>query len=226
MDFLFIVDEFVTEIAGKDAVKLFNLLKKYQNISEFTLAEELKMSINQVRNLLYKLNAYNLVFSNRKKDREKGWYIYYWTFNFKHARDLLRNRKEQEIEKLKIELEKQRDHKYYVCPTDGIRYELEDALESNYKCNECGTILRQEDASKKINEIESRINKLTQDLEELNKQMLVMPQPESLEEDKIKKKTRERKKARKKTKAKKKKKKVKAKKKTVKKKLKKKKGKR
>ena len=97
MNFLQILENFVNEVAGKDAVKLVSLMKEQENISEFTLAEDLKLSINQVRNLLYKLNEHNLVYSSRKKDREKGWYIYYWTFNFKHARDILIARKKSRI---------------------------------------------------------------------------------------------------------------------------------
>lgn len=186
MEFLNIVEEFVSEIGGKDAVKILNLLKEQNNISEFTLAEDIKMSINQVRNLLYKLNAHNLVYSNRKKDREKGWYIYYWTFNFNHARDLLKHRKEQEVINLKEELRKQSEHKYFVCPNDGIRVELEDALEENYKCTECGSILKQEDSTKKINEIENKLHRLNTELEELNKPIKIAPR-EAVEEEEKKK---------------------------------------
>src|SRR3989344_2462220 len=93
MEFLSIVEEFVSEVAGKESIKILNILKEQNNVSEFDMAEKLKMSINQVRNLLYKLNAHNLVFSTRKKDKDKGLYMYYWTFNFKHARDILIIRK-------------------------------------------------------------------------------------------------------------------------------------
>ncbi|MEK6836001.1 MAG: hypothetical protein AABX55_03200, partial [Nanoarchaeota archaeon] len=93
MDFLQILQDFVNEVAGKDAVKLVNLMKERENISEFELAEDLKLNVNQVRNLLYKLNSFNLTYSTRRKDKDKGLYIYYWTFNFKHARDLLTVRK-------------------------------------------------------------------------------------------------------------------------------------
>ncbi len=187
MEFLLIVEEFVSEIAGKEAVKLLHLLKDRENVSEFDLAEELKLSINQVRNLLYKLNTYNLVYSNRKKDREKGWYIYYWTFNFRHARDLLITRKHQEIEKLKSEVEKERQHKFFTCPNDGTRMELEEALEQDFKCGECGSVLKQEDGTKRVNEIETRIHKLIQDLENLSKSAMEIPQPE---EEKVKRKAK------------------------------------
>lgn len=189
MEFLTIIEEFVNDVGWKDAVRLLNLLKEQNNVSEFKLAEDLKMSINQIRNLLYKLNSYNLVYSNRKKDREKGWYIYYWTFNFTHARDLLISRKEQEVRELKEELKKESEHRFFVCPNDGIRMELEEALESNYKCHECGSILKQEDSTKRINELGTRINKLNHDLEELRKPVTIIPK-EIVEEEKVKRKTK------------------------------------
>ena len=60
MDFLSILERFIESIAGKDAVKLLYLMKERENISEFILAEDLKLNVNQVRNLLYKMNSYNL----------------------------------------------------------------------------------------------------------------------------------------------------------------------
>jgi len=184
MEFSSIVEEFVSEVAGKDAIKILNILKKQNNVSEFDVAEKLKMSINQIRNLLYKLNSHNLVYSNRKKDREKGWYIYYWTFNFRHAKDLLINIKQNEINHLKDELKKESEHRFFVCPVEGIRVEYEEALENDYKCNECGSVLKQEDSAKRINEIEMRMSKLNSEIQELNKPLTITP--EEIEEEKPK----------------------------------------
>ncbi|MEK6835819.1 MAG: hypothetical protein AABX55_02240, partial [Nanoarchaeota archaeon] len=123
----------------------------------------------------YKLNSYNLVYSSRKKDREKGWYIYYWTFNFRHARDVLIARKKDRLNYLQEELDKESKKGFYVCPNDDVRMELEEALEYNFKCPECGALLRQEDSSKKISEIQHEITKLTHELEELSKPLTIMP---------------------------------------------------
>jgi len=199
MDFLSILEKFVEEIAGKDAVKLLNLMKEYENISEFKLAEDLKITINQVRNLLYKLNSFNLNYSTRKKDRDKGLYIYYWTFNFKHARDMLVVRKKQELENLQIELKKENEQRFYICKNNCTRVELEEAMELEFKCQECGTLLHQEDSTKKIGEISHKIDILNQELEELKKPVVIVLKPE--EEIKVKKKAKR--KARKKKKPKK-----------------------
>ncbi len=188
MDFSSILDKFVDEIAGKDGIKLLNLMKEYENISEFNLAEDLKISINQARNLLYKFNSFNLTYSTRKKDRDKGLYIYYWTFNFKHARDLLISRKNQELIRLHDELKKENEQRFYACKNGCTRLELEEAMEQDFKCNECGTLLQQEDSTKKIGEINHKISILNQEIEELKKPITIVLKPE--EEVKIKRKSR------------------------------------
>src|SRR3989344_9037192 len=121
-------EEFIKEIASEDTLKVFRSLDGKTNVSEFDLAEELKMSINYVRNLLYGLHAHNLVTSTRKKDRQKGWYIYYWTFNVKHAIDLLLIKKRNKVAELKKLLD-EREETYYVCPDKHIRVDSVDAIE-------------------------------------------------------------------------------------------------
>jgi transcription initiation factor TFIIE subunit alpha len=206
MDFLSILEKFVENIAGKDAVRLLHLMKEYENISEFKLAEDLKININQIRNLLYKLNSFNLVYSTRKKDRDKGLYIYYWTFNFKHARDILIIRKKQELEHLQDELKKENEERFYICKNNCTRVELEEAMELEFKCQECGTLLHQEDSTKKIGEINHKISILNQELEELKKSVTIVLKAEEV---KKKAKKKKQKKKIKKTKKKKQKKKIK-----------------
>ena len=59
-----------------------------RNISEFKIAEELKIDVHLVRNILYRLNNFNLATYIRKKDREKGWYISYWTLNTQRFKEV------------------------------------------------------------------------------------------------------------------------------------------
>jgi transcription initiation factor TFIIE subunit alpha len=180
MEFLKIVEEFVFEIGGKEAIKILSLLKDRDNLSEFDIADEIKLSINQVRNLLYKLGSHNLVYSNRKKDREKGWYIYYWTFNFKHARDLLILEKKRKLEQLKQEINNEKH--FFICSNGCVRFDYEDALESEYKCPECGNILNQEDFNKRATEINNQIHLLEAESQELEKPLTLLPKAEEVDE--------------------------------------------
>ena len=82
------MEDMIVEISGKEALPVYKLLKGKDNVNEFIIANKLKISINQIRNILYKFEQYNLVSSSRKKDRKKGWYIYFFTFNQKQAEEV------------------------------------------------------------------------------------------------------------------------------------------
>jgi len=75
-----VIGNVIEDVAGRDVLPLVSVLKGKKNVSEFTIAEELKEEINTIRNKLYRLYDSNLVEFTRKKDKKKGWYIYYWTF--------------------------------------------------------------------------------------------------------------------------------------------------
>src|SRR3989338_3906437 len=74
-DLYAILEEFLKKISTDDAVRVFRELHNQKNVSEFKLAEDLRLNINTIRNILYSLHAHNLVYSVRKKDKEKGWYM-------------------------------------------------------------------------------------------------------------------------------------------------------
>lgn len=163
-------EELVREKCGNDGVKILKLLEGKENVSEFKISEDLDMNINELRILLYKLTEDNLITSIRKKDKQKGWYVYYWTFNFRHARDLLLKHKEQQLQELKVKLTNTEIPKY-VCPNGCSSMYLEDAMEIEFKCPECNTLLKlkeikynEEVIKKKIKEVEDDIEKIRQEV--------------------------------------------------------------
>ena len=155
-----IADEVISEVAGEDVLPLVKALKNKKNVSEFKLAEDIKQEINTTRNMLYRLYDANLVSFTRKKDKQKGWYIYYWTFNPKRIVDLLHSMKNKKLAKLKEKLKREKSGQFFTCPNKCIRLDFEQATDFEYKCPECGSLLDQEDNSKKIGEIEKEIKQL------------------------------------------------------------------
>src|SRR3989338_2052621 len=89
--------DIVGEVVGNDAVKVVEYLKDKQNISEFKIAEKTNSEIHHIRNVLYRLHNQHLVTYKRKKDRQKGWYISYWTFNKRRVKDLVSHLKIQKL---------------------------------------------------------------------------------------------------------------------------------
>lgn len=150
-------EEVVVEVVGPDVLSLVRTLRNKQNVSEFKLAESIHKEINITRNMLYRLYDNNLVTFTRKKDKKKGWYIYYWTFNNKRIKQLMHSLRQRKLEKLRERLEREKGTQFFLCPTKCIRLDFEQATDFEYKCPECGQLLVQEDNSGRIRDIEKEI---------------------------------------------------------------------
>ena len=56
-----VIESIILEIGNLNLLPLVNILKDKDNVSEFKLAEKLNTTVNIVRNILYRLQEYNLV---------------------------------------------------------------------------------------------------------------------------------------------------------------------
>ncbi len=161
------VKNFISDLIGSDAIIIVDILLKENNVSEFLIAEKLKISINQFRKIIYKLDNYSLVNSIRKKDKQKGWYIYYWSLDPTKLEDLYWATKRKRLDKLKERLKEEEDNDFYICQNKCERLDLERTMEHDFRCPECGKLLEQ-DKSKIISKIKKEIESLEKELEELN----------------------------------------------------------
>ena len=159
-----LVDKVVTEIAGPDVVPLVKVLKNRKNVSEFELADTIGEEINLTRNMLYRLSNANLVSFTRKKDKKKGWYIYYWTFNQPRVRDLVKTLKKKKLDILKERLKREKNHQFFTSKVAGIRLTFEKAMEYEFKCPETGELMEQEDNAKLIKRLEKEIKDLEREM--------------------------------------------------------------
>lgn len=159
-----VIEEVVTEVAGEDVVPLVNNLKNKKNVSEFKLAENIKKEVNEIRNMLYRLYDSNLVSFIRRKDKKKGWYIYYWTFNLKRIKYLVSDLKRKRLQKLKERLDRETISHFFICEKKCIRLDFEQATGFSFKCPECGSLMNQEDNKQKIKNIKDDIKTLEKEL--------------------------------------------------------------
>jgi transcription initiation factor TFIIE subunit alpha len=159
-----VVDEIVSEVAGEDVLPLVKALRNKANVSEFKLADSIKREINLTRNMLYRLYDNNLVSFIRKKDKKKGWYIYYWTFNQKRVKDLVGEIKRRKLERLQERLHREKNTQFYICANKCVRLDFEQSHDFSFKCPECGQLLDLEDNSRKIMGLEAELAKMEKEL--------------------------------------------------------------
>ncbi|MBL7056585.1 hypothetical protein ISS07_06750 [Candidatus Woesearchaeota archaeon] len=154
--------ETIKEVVGEDSVKVVEFLKDKKNISDFKIAEKTKADIHEIRNILYRLYNHNLVSYYRKKDRQKGWYISYWTFNKKRVSDVMKNLHYSKIEKFSERLKEEEENQgnMYMCPNACVRVNFEKATDFEFKCPECGTILNHQDNEKTISFLKNKVKEL------------------------------------------------------------------
>ena len=155
-----IVEDVVGEVAGEDVIPLVKVLKNKKNVSEFKLADSIKQEVNKTRNMLYRLYDNNLVSFIRKKDKKKGWYIYYWTFDLKKIKYIVARLKKKRLAKLKDRLEREKQNQFYSCQSKCIRLDFDQSMNFEFKCPECGDLIEQEDNSEEIKKLETEIKEL------------------------------------------------------------------
>ena len=152
----------VKEVIGEDSLKIIEYLKDKKNISDFKIAEKVDKDIHEVRNILYRLYNHNLVSYYRKKDRQKGWYISYWTFNKKRIKELLDKITKDKLAKYTGRLREEELNlgNFYLCPNACVRVGFEKAVDLEYRCPECGNILNHQDNTKTIDFLRTKIKEL------------------------------------------------------------------
>jgi len=155
-----LLNEILSNVVGRQASEIVNLLAGKKNVNEFILAKKLKLTINQVRNILYKLSHANLVSFTRKKDKRKGWYTYFWTLNVGKSLELLESNLSKELESMRNQLKNRESRRFYFCNTCKTEVNEETALLHNFTCNECGEVYELQTDKKIINDLMLKIKKL------------------------------------------------------------------
>jgi len=157
--------DLVSEQVGKDTLQLVEQIYKKENVSEFKLAEKLGITVNQVRSVLYRLQDKNLVIFTRKKDKKKGWYVYFWTLDMKEAKSLFLKRRRQQLEGLQKQLSLEQNGALFICKNACARMSFEQALEVQFKCPECGEVLHQENTQKNVEQLRRTIDRTQEEIE-------------------------------------------------------------
>jgi len=174
----------VAKVVGQQASGIVDLLHNKKNVNESLISKKLKMTINQVRNILYRLADEGIVSFTRKKDRKKGgWYIYFWTLNSGKGLGRFREHLEKELENLNKRLEQKRTQRFYYCPNCQVEVNEENALLHNYTCPECGEVMQIKEKAKEVEMLEKEITKLQNLLANVNKEIEEIEKVETIKKN-------------------------------------------
>jgi transcription initiation factor TFIIE subunit alpha len=158
----------VAEALGEeDAIKLIEILKDADEITDDEIANKTGIRINSIRKILYKLYDHSLVSLRRTRDPKTGWFIFHWRLQPDQLEGFILSQKRRVLEKLNIRLEYEKNHDFYYCYTSGCkRIPFEETVELVFRCPICGKPLVHYDNGKIVHVLAKKVEQLRKELGE------------------------------------------------------------
>jgi transcription initiation factor TFIIE subunit alpha len=195
------LEEVVVIAAGKPSEPIADLLYSKKHVNEFIIAKKLDLTINQTRNILYKISDFGFVSSIRKKDKKKGWYTYFWKIETIKALEFLREYVLKRLSQFENQINSRETKTFYVCERCNLEFNEENAMNIEFSCPECGDVLSLKDNTKLLKDFKKNSDKLSEklkmieeEIEKENQNIEKLREKERKNEEKEKNKKKEEKK--------------------------------
>lgn len=152
-------------IGGEEAVKIIDVLSQADEMTEEDIVAKTGVKLNDVRKVLYRLYEHSLVGLRRTRDKDTGWFIFYWRVQTDQIEGFLIGQKKKVLEKLEARLEYEKNHDFYYCYTPGCRrVTFEEATEYIFRCPVCSKPLTHYDNSRIIEALSRKIERIKSEL--------------------------------------------------------------
>lgn len=151
------------ETVGEEGLDVVRCLLDREETDE-AMSEKTGLRLNTVRKILYKLYDYRLASYVRTKDKEIGWYTYTWKLNLDKMADILLVKRKNVLHELHERLEFERNHVFFSCTSDSVKFSFDTASECNFKCPTCNSALEYVDNQESIEELEGRVRIIKKEL--------------------------------------------------------------
>lgn len=160
-----LLKQVVIEFAGDDAYEVVSQLKEDEETTDEEIRDETGMRLNVVRKILYKLYDLHLASYRRTRNKETGWFVYYWKLEPDRIHDLLYDKKIKVLERLRQRFAYETDNTFYHCNNNGCpRHTFEEAMANAFKCPICNNKLVHVDNTQIIAMLKRQIAILDEDI--------------------------------------------------------------
>ena len=133
-------------------------------VTDEELADELGLELNDVRRALFILYENDLASYRRLRDEDSGWLTYLWTFKYDNIPEKLEEEMHRLLAALEERREYERNHEFYLCEVDGIRFEFGEAMDFGFECPQCGSELEPLENTRLVQSMDDRIEALRDEL--------------------------------------------------------------
>ena len=170
------LERYIQSLVGLKGLLVFKvLIEANGDVTEEVIVKSVGYNKNVVRRLLYKLQDLNLVVYKRVRNRDTGWYSYYWRANREGLTLALLELKKNILNKLREKYASmQSEASSYICTRCNREYSFDEAFDSEFKCPRCETELSFQDRTRKREVLETYIKRLEEELAN-EKQKLQLP---------------------------------------------------
>lgn len=151
------------EMVGEEGLGVVQCLLDSEETDE-KISEATELRLNTVRKILYRLYDYRLASYVRTKDKEIGWYTYTWKLNLDKMVDILLVKRKNVLHELHERLEFERNHVFFSCTSDSMKFSFDTASECSFKCPTCNSALEYVDNQGSIGELEGRIRRIEKEM--------------------------------------------------------------
>ncbi len=161
-----LIRELIERVAGDVGLIIYSLRPRREFTDE-QMSEELGIEINDVRKALFALYELGLAEYRRKRDDETGWMEYYWKINYDRQDEVLKRELLKTKRMLEEKLEMEESSVYYICINGCVKVSYEEAMEYNFMCPRCGSMLEYFDTSVIVEKVREEIEKIDEMLKNL-----------------------------------------------------------
>jgi transcription initiation factor TFIIE subunit alpha len=154
------------ELVGEEAVQLIKILSEQEETTDDELIQKTGIKLNHLRKLLYQLYEQSLVSYRRVRDKDAGWFKYYWRINRTGLNIVLNAKKKKVLSKLRERMDYETNNMFFFCPTDNLRFVFDEAMETNFQCTVCGGRLESVQNREIIEVLKIKIDEIEKSLAE------------------------------------------------------------
>lgn len=149
-----LVREYFRKMIGEDGLKIMENVPEGE-ITESEIAKLNNTKPSSIRKVLYKLYECRNAEYRTERDDDSGWITYWWSFNRDNVKKRMDKESDDELIRLRKQLEYERNGAFYQCHCQCVLFEA--AAEQDFWCEDCESKFEYFDNRGKIKELEEQI---------------------------------------------------------------------
>jgi transcription initiation factor TFIIE subunit alpha len=155
------IRDYIIEHAGELGLVVAGLIREHQPILGVDLVELVDEKASTVRKAMYRLEEARV--AEYEKDTDKsGWETFTWRLTLNEVKYLINHQRKERLAHLKERLDFAAQTEFYQCPNEHPRVDFESAMEIDFKCPHCDTMMANVDNSDHIERLVREIHELEQ----------------------------------------------------------------